>query len=342
MPRVLITCLRTAALCCCLTFCVVPASAQPAPSFVVDRVVAVVDEHPILLSEAVQRIRQSLFSPRAESEAPKPELLQQAIEIMIDERLIEQEAERRSIEVTPEEIDRAVHAVAESNGLTTERVYQEAAKSGLDRPAYRRALASSLREQKLIHLELAPKISIDDSDVRQAYDRMLARERSKRPYRAAWIVLRVPQGASDQAIAAIKARAEQIVREARGGTPFATLARAHSDDPATKDQGGDLGRRVPAGTDGGMTLRPQLEKTALQLAVGETSDPIRLDEGFVVLHLVDRPESAPPPFDQVRESLRQQLYVEAVDRARKAWLQEVRNRSCVLLRFTPVGPKGAE
>ena len=342
MSRILAACLPLAASCICLTLITPLAHAEDAQQDVlVDRVVAVVDDHPILLSDVVHRVHLALQRSAQPAPSLDPKMLQEAVEVIVDEKLIEQEAKRRSIVVTEEEVDRAIEVVAKNNELTTERIYEEAAKSGIDHDGYRQAIAASLREQKLLQLDLTQDIQIEDADIREAYEQMLERARKKRPYSVAWIVVRVRQGASEADVAKREKRAREVVRKAQGGTSFAELARAYSDDSATKNQGGDLGRRVPQGVEGGMTLRPDLERHALQLSVGETSEPIRLREGFVILHLLDRHEPAHLAFDEVRDSLKQQLHSKAVARARKAWLQELRNKSCVLLRFTPTGPKGA-
>jgi PPIC-type PPIASE domain len=88
-----------------------------------------------------------------------------------------------------------------------------------------------------------------------------------------------------------RSRAEEVLKAARSGTSFASLAARYSDDPATADIGGSLGW-VRRGQ-----LAPSLEEVAFQLKVGEISEIVQSDFGFHVLRLVavaDDREPVPP------------------------------------------------
>lgn len=314
-------------------------SAQPVT---IDRVIAVVEQQPILLSELHRRV--ALYESNARRSgttiepAARRQLVHQSVEAMIDEILIGREAESRQITVSDDELERAVSSVAESNGLSPEQVYAEAEKAGMDRAAYREELIRTLREQKLLQLDVAGKVRVEDDDVHAAYDRMVADKRRQRPYHVAWIVVRIPRDAGPAVVDERRARADEVMQKARAGSPFAELARQYSDDTVTNTKGGDLGERVPRGAQQGMTLRSELEEEALQLDVGETSAPIRLDDAFVILHLVGRPTVRLPTFESTQEYLRQQVYGEKLAEARKSWLEALRSKSFVELRFTPTRP----
>jgi peptidyl-prolyl cis-trans isomerase D len=80
-----------------------------------------------------------------------------------------------------------------------------------------------------------------DLDIQSYYDNNLDRYTEPTTLRASHILLRN----SDDDAAAVQARAEAIVAEARAGADFAALAQEHSEDVATKDLGGDLGEIAP-------------------------------------------------------------------------------------------------
>ncbi len=319
------------------TFQVVTASAGAgAPPVTIDRIVAVVDDHPILLSDARERLRSLPTGPGSGEER----MLRQVVDSLVDEALVRREARDRSLEATEEEIDRAVAAVAESNGLTPDRVYAEAAKSGLDRVAYRGQLASQLIEHKLLQLDVAKKVEVQEEDLQALFRKTVREVRSRYPQRVAWIVLRLARDATPQDVAATRARAEAIAREARQGTPFSTLASRHSDDVTTRSRGGDLGERMPAGSTRGLTLAPEIDLPARDLDVGETSDPIRLRDGFVVLHVLDRPNVPAPTFASMRDALWSRVYAEKIARVRTEWLRKLRHKYHVELLFEPVREDG--
>jgi peptidyl-prolyl cis-trans isomerase SurA len=307
-----------------------PAAPQARP-LTLDRIVAVVDDHPILLSDARERLR-SLPTRPGEAEA---HVLRQAVDALVEEVLVRREASERELEVTDGEVERAIAAVAESNALTPEQVYAEAAKSGLGRDAYRSQVSGQLLEHKLLQLDVVPKVQVPEGDLQALFQKTVREVRSRYPQRVAWIVLRLAPDAKPEVVAATRSRAEAIVRDARGGTPFSTLARQHSDDVTTRSRGGDLGERMPAGSTHGLTLAPEIDLPARDLDVGETSDPIRVRDGFVVLHLLGRPNVPTPTFLSMRESLRSRVYAEKLGRARGEWLRRIRRKHHVELRFEP-------
>lgn len=308
------------------------------PPVVIERVVAVVDQQPILLSE-VHRRAQTAYARAVDPGAPvngalPPKVLTGAVDAIVDEILLTREADERGIAVSEEEVNRAVESVAAGNGLSADQVYDEALKSGLDRVAYRDELSRTLREFRLVQLVLMPKVRVEDGEVRAAYERTLVETRGRHGYRPAWVVLRIPKDAGPEQLARLRAKAETVAKQAREGAEFASLARRYSDDESTKSRGGDLGPRVPQGLPG-MTLRPDLEHHAARLGKGETSDPIRIDDAFVVLHILDRPELPGPSFESSREAIRAQLLEEKLGRERRTWLRALRKKYAVELRFSP-------
>lgn len=306
---------------------------------VVERVVAIVDQYPILLSEVQRRAHIAYARSRDyEHSANDPlptKVLAGAVDTIVDEVLLRREAEERQLSVSDEEVSRALDSVAASNGLTVEQVYAEALKEGVDRSAYRKEMIRTLLEYKLMQIVLLPKVQVEDREVREAYAGKLVEMRARHAYRPAWVVIRIPKDADPERAAKLRAKAEAVTEQSRDGTDFASLARRYSDDESTRGRGGDLGLRVPQGQ-AGMTLPPDLQHQASMLGKGETSDPIRIDDAFVVLHLLDRSALSVPSFESSQEAIRAQLFDEALSRERKKWLRSLRQKYAVELRFVPI------
>lgn len=305
---------------------------RPAEAAVIERVVAIVGEDAILLSDVQLRARPYLtrvfqqLPAGAQRNAHISQLYKQLLEKMIDEKLQDDAATKARIVVTAAEVDSALGRIAAQNGLSVEVLIAEAVRAGMDEQEYRKEIRRQVLDAKLMNLRNA-RIRITEEDVRAEYQRIVMEERSRLPFRAAWIVLDIPRSLSQKEQQAAIRDAERISLEARGGKDFATLARLHSDDDATKDMGGSLGQLTPG------RLPVPVDKVLLGLSVGETSAPIRNGDQLVVVKLLERGESALPSYQEAQEELYNRVYMYKMDRARQRWLEGLRRRTHVEVRL---------
>ncbi len=105
----------------------------------------------------------------------------------------------------------------------------------------------------------------------------------------------------DAEVQEIKKRAEDVLKQAKSGANFEDLARKYSEDPGTKDKGGDLGWIVQ-----GQTV-PEFEKVAFSLPKGSISDLVKTQYGFHIIKIIDKETAHTKSFDEVKDSIRAQL-----------------------------------
>jgi peptidyl-prolyl cis-trans isomerase SurA len=307
---------------------------------VAERIVAVVGEHAILLSDMRQRARPFLLQIHqkmptgAQQAAAESELYKQLIERMVDERVEQQAAERAHLSVTAEEIDSGMRNVATQQGITIEHLIEEATKTGLSRQEYRDEVRRQILEGKLLQLRVRSRVRITEEDVRTTYTKLVRAERAKLGYRIAWIVLRVPPTASSAARADRRDLAERIAATARAGLDshgnrieFAELAQSFSDDTPTRHRGGDLGRHKP-----GDFAQP-IEDEAHKLDISGVSAPFQFKNDLVILKVVGRDPSELPSLEDARDELMQRAYGEQMERARRQWIDELRHGTYVDVRL---------
>lgn len=316
-------------------------SPRPAEAIVVERIVAVVGDDPILLSELRTRTKPFLLQIQqrvragAEQAAAESEVFKDMLSKMIDEKLEAQAAVRAGVSVTNEEVDTALRNVAANAGVSVAALLQTAkARSGMPEQDYRDEIRRQILEGKMLQLRVRGRVRITEDDVRTMYDRALREERKQREYHPSWIVLQIVPGASAGVIADRKKQAASIVEMARKGNDFAMLAQAYSDETATRDQGGDLGIRTPQGSDaakGGKlpVLAPEFENAALTLEPGEVSEPIVVDRGIVILKLLTRRPSRFKDYEEHKEEMVQRLQTEILEKAKRKWLEELNRRTRV-------------
>jgi peptidyl-prolyl cis-trans isomerase SurA len=307
-------------------------SVKPAQATVVERVVAVVGERAILLSDLRGRAQPFLAQivtqvpTGAQRNAAISQLYKGLIEKLVDEELEQRAAIQAKVAVTPHEIEEALARVASQNNVTIERLFAEAKRTGMDEPSYREELRRQLLQTKLINVRLQGRIRVSDDDLRSAYQKLVMEEREKLSFRVAWVLVGVKQGATPREVAARRRIAETVSAEAQAGD-FAALAARYSDDVASRAAGGVLPATHLAEL--GMPLR----RIVGALDAGAVSAVLTVPSGFAVLKLLEREESSLPTFDEARSELAQRVYLEKMTQARRSWLDNLRRQQHVEVRL---------
>jgi hypothetical protein len=126
-------------------------------------------------------------------------------------------------------------------------------------------------------------------------------------------ILISPAGPSPEDDAKALALARDILRRIRAGEDFAALARQYSDDPATRDQGGDLGSFARG------AMLEEFERAAFSLREGEISEPVKTSVGYHIIQVMARESAFAQPlvwmYGNVGADLAQEK-VEQIARAR--------------------------
>jgi peptidyl-prolyl cis-trans isomerase D len=144
---------------------------------------------------------------------------------------------------------------------------------------------------------LRAKAVVPEAEIARAYNENIQQYSTPEQVRASHILLRT-EGKDD---AAVKAKAEDILKQARAGADFAQLARTHSEDEPTAKNGGDLdyfgrGRMVP-----------EFDQAAFALEPGQTSDVIKTEYGYHIIKLADKKPATMRALAEVRSQLVEQL-----------------------------------
>ncbi len=119
----------------------------------VDRIVAVVGGHPILLSELRHRIesRSSLRVPSLREHKQLRKAYRAALEAAINRRLTEIAARRAHIQIEPSAVDDALQRIALDAGMSVEQLLAYAEREGVDTATYRKEIEAQLLEWRALH-----------------------------------------------------------------------------------------------------------------------------------------------------------------------------------------------
>jgi len=162
---------------------------------------------------------------------------------------------------------------------------------------------------------LRRQLPVDDTELQAYYNEHLDEFVEEEQAHAAHVLIRVPVDADVEAQAEAELRAEGVAKIARAGGDFAALAEKHSDDPGSRDRGGDLGWF------GRGRMVPEFDEAVFSAKSGDIVGPVRSQYGFHIIKVEGfRPERQ-RPFDEVVEQVRFRVLegrasIEAEKRAR--------------------------
>jgi len=307
------------------------ALAAPARAELVDRVAAVVNNEVIALSEVEQRALP--FLARAELKDPKEraalrqQLLKQSLDMLVGEKLMEQQLRDKNMDVSDQELDATVEAVKQEQHLDSSQLEQALHEQGYTMSSYREMLKKTLARRKLVAQQIRPKVKISDEDLKAEYARWAKTEASDPEVHARHILVQVPAGAQAADVEKARQKAAGLALEARkAGVDFADLAKKKSEGPSASD-GGDLGffRRG--------VMVPEFDKVAFSLKDGEVGDPVRTKFGWHVIKVEERRSVGVKPFDEMKEELRERILLGQMEKYTEDYVQELRQGAAVEIKL---------
>ena len=121
-------------------------------------------------------------------------------------------------------------------------------------------------------------------------------------------ILFMTVGKTDAEVEEIKKKAEDVLKQVKKGGKFEDLAKKYSEDPGSKDKGGDLSWITQ-----GQTV-PEFEKTAFSLPAGQVSDLVKTQYGFHIIKVVEKETAHTKSFEEVKETLRPNLQLNQADK----------------------------
>ncbi|MGH9322283.1 MAG: peptidylprolyl isomerase [Vicinamibacteria bacterium] len=221
---------------------------------------------------------------------------QRVLEDMVGGELLYQSVEQKGLAPTEQEVD--AELTTQKGRLGGEAEFQKALEAqGLSVDAVRTELKKEIGIQKLIERDFVPAVTVSDEEKRKFYDENAKQMERPEQFRVAHILI----GVDEKAVPEVKAEAKQKATSIRGmidaGQDFADLARRNSDDPGSKENGGDL-----PWMSRGQTV-PPFEAASLALTPGQTSDVVETPFGYHIIRLHEVRAAGLMPYEEVEERI---------------------------------------
>lgn len=296
---------------------------------VIDRVVAVVNDDIITLSELEEKAAQILkqIPPEqanaAQLDARKNELLAQVLPQLIDEHLAQEEIKKLHIEVSDQEVDDYIERFAQMNNLSVPELKKRMAAEGIDEKLYRTEMRKQIERHKLINSQVRSKIVITDEEVLAYW-----KENNPKTFSApgASIYLQhicIPYTPETKQEA--RTNAENAWNELKKGKPFEEVAKIWSMVPSKTD-GGNLG----AFTEN--ELAPFIKNAISGLKPGEYSRVTDTPAGFQIFRIKpmkadEKVETASA--DIPKEQIKELLFRQKINKRFEDWMRELRSKATI-------------
>lgn len=201
------------------------------------------------------------------------------LEGMIDSLLVEQGSRQLGLSLTDEEVERQLEAdVAAGGGQEAFEGWLQG--TGQTRDDYKEMLRQSMLAQRVMEAVTGDV----PSEVEQVHARLIMVDSEE--------------------------KALELLAQLEAGADFVALAREHSLDVATRDNGGDVGwfpRDLVA---------PELETAVFALQPGQVSDVVYLGEGYHIIQLIER-EAARPLSEEMQIDIKRARF--------EQWLADLRD-----------------
>ena len=257
-------------------------------------VLATVNDTPITEAQLVERLRYG----------PGPKVLLR----MIDERLIVAEAARRGIRPTSQQVELKLSQAASRFG--SEKDLKDMLRA---RGHSLAELKDRLRLDAMLDRIATEQTTVENSVIEQYYQESIDEFSYGEQVRARMILTEVRQNA------------ETLKEALDSGGDFAGLAQQFSTDPATRDQGGDMGYFERE------DYAEEISEVAFSLEPGQTSDVFEVPDGFCILRVEDRRTAAVESLEDVRDQIIARLKHKQRGNMRRQWLIEERKRAGLVI-----------
>lgn len=252
---------------------------------------------------------------------------------LIVKALLNQEMQKRGIEVTNKDVDDAIKEIIDKVG-SKEQLDALLKQNGISNSQFKKDLKEEVKMKKLAK-ELGSS-NVSDAEAKKFYNDNISKFKHPDKVRASHILISVnPQEIEEVVksdpnnknidetavkakvaaeVQAKEAKANQILAEAKKNpTQFAKLAKENSEDTATANKGGDLGFFAAK------EMVPEFSKAAFSMKPNTISDkPVKTQFGYHIIMVTDRSAAGQDPFEKVKPSIKayleNQKQIELIDK----------------------------
>jgi len=308
---------------CSIALLCVLATAMPAIAADADSVVAVVNGQELRrlhFDRVMDEILPMASFHGGVTEEVKARNRQQALERLIEDELLYQEAVRLGARPDSKNVDAELKESIERVG-GKERFEEALQHYGVDLKEFRRTLGKPEVVKGFLRSKVDGQATVQDQEIRDYYEKNRESHFMVEKRRLKHIVLKTDPGdASSWDVT--REKAADILARIRKGADFGDMARKFSQGPR-REAGGDTGYIARA------QLLPELASVGWSMKPGDVSDIITTIYGFHIIKLEEVPPAEAVPFEEASSQIRLMLLTSRKQELKGKLLDELRRKASV-------------
>jgi len=255
----------------------------------------------------------------------EPGIRKGALDMIIFEELVYQDAQKRNVTIPPERLNKAMAEFRKQfDSPAIYRQYLQSEYNGSEE-ALRDKVKRSLLIEQLLKTEVDAKSTVSAAELRAFYDKNPQKFQYPESFAIQTISIIPPQNATAAQLQEAKKRADAAYKQAQAtktALEFGLLAEKISDDDYRVMLGDH--KWVPR-----TQLPPEVLSLALKMKAGDMSELIKVGPNFVIFRMNKHIPAGVTPFAQVKDSLRKELEKEKTDQVRTALNQRLHQNATV-------------
>jgi peptidyl-prolyl cis-trans isomerase C len=276
------------------------------------------------LNEAISSISAGMAAqgrevPRDQIEALEPQILDRLIMMqLLTSKATDQDKQRGK-----ETAQKRVEELKMRSG-SDDNMERQLKLVGMTMKEFEAKLTEEAVAEAVLESGLQPEVT--DAEARKFYEENPSRFEQPEMVRASHILLMTKDetGADlpPEKKEAKRKQIEDLLKKARAGEDFAELAKKHSEDPGSKDKGGEY--IFPRGQ-----MVPEFEKAAFNLKTNEVSDVVTTQYGFHIIKLSEKIPAKKIAFEEIAPKIKEALKAQEMQQGLAEYVTKLREEANV-------------
>jgi parvulin-like peptidyl-prolyl isomerase len=234
------------------------------------------------------------------------QLRDQAMRFLVQRTQFEVKADDLDIDVTDEAVDKRIDQYIKERHKGDKKKFEAELKAQGLSPEQARDIIRANLVQEAIFNKVTSSVKVNDEELKKYYDKNKGQYGTPETRSVRHVLVKQ------------KGLADRLYGDLKGGGDWKAIAKEHSQDPASKNQGGKM-----TATKG--QLVPEFEQTAFTIGDNGISKPVKTQYGWHIIQALGPvKKSQSTPFNQVKEAIRQQLLQEKRNKEMERWVADMR------------------